>query len=185
MNDLPEILELLYRSGRQYQFAPLWKAEELTPESFHLVRAIDGALEACAAIWDQRSFKQAVVRGYSRRLRWSRPLINAWSSLFSRPGLPAVGGVVPNAFISHVAVEPDKPGVAESLIRSLFPPAAARDIGWLAVGFDARDPRLPYLRKAFRPREYASRLYAVHWADGGRLAASLDDRLLAPEVALL
>jgi len=41
------------------------------------------------------------------------------------------------------------------------------------------------LRKVLRPREYVSRLYVVHWDDGAELARSLDDRLLAPEVAIL
>jgi hypothetical protein len=42
------------------------------------------------------------------------------------------------------------------------------------------------VRKVFRPREYVSRLYAVHWDDNGaEVAQHLDNRLLAPEVALL
>jgi hypothetical protein len=185
MGDMPEILELLHCGNRQYQFAPVWKAGELRPENFRLVRASDETLEACAAIWDQRSLKQAVVRGYSKRLRWSRPLINAAARLLSRPRLPRVGEPVPNAFVSHLAADPDKPELAAWLIEALSRSAAALNIGWLALGFDARDPRLQYLRKALRPREYTSRLYAVHWGDGAELAAGLDERLLAPEVALL
>jgi hypothetical protein len=41
------------------------------------------------------------------------------------------------------------------------------------------------LRRVLRPREYISRIYVVHWEDGVALAQSLDDRLLAPEVASL
>jgi hypothetical protein len=183
--DLPEILELLDRNNPKYQFAPLWQAEELLPQSFRLIRSKDGTPEACAAVWDQRSLKQAVVRGYSRRLQLSRPLINVAAGLLSRAGLPRVGEPVPNAFISHLAVNPREPELAEWLVGCLCQEAAARSIGYLALGFDARDARLRYLRKAFRAHEYASRLYAVHWEDGAKLAASLDDRLLAPEVALL
>ena len=71
------------------------------------------------------------------------------------------------------------------LIRLFQASARSRGIDYLTLGFDARDTRLHHLRRTFRPREYISRLYAVHWDDGANLARQLDDRLLAPEVALL
>jgi hypothetical protein len=72
------------------------------------------------------------------------------------------------------------------LVDLLHGPAHTRGIDYLTLGFDARDGRLAHLRTVFRPREYRSRLYAVHWDDeGAALARGLDGRLLAPEVALL
>ena len=73
----------------------------------------------------------------------------------------------------------------ETLIRLFQAFARVRGIDYVTLGFDARDPRLAHLRRAFRPREYVSRLYAVHWDDGADLAGQLDERLLAPEGALL
>jgi hypothetical protein len=79
-----------------------------------------------------------------------------------------------------------QPEVIEQLVWLLHGPACTRRVDYLTLGLDARDPRLPHLRRAFRPREYRSRLYAVHWDDAGAAVAhSLDGRLLAPEVALL
>jgi hypothetical protein len=40
-------------------------------------------------------------------------------------------------------------------------------------------------RGRFRSREYRSRLYVVRWPGIGGAARELDDRCLAPEVALL
>jgi hypothetical protein len=187
---LPTVLDLLNRQQPQYQFAPAWSIEDLQApglrtEDFHIVQTPDGAPAACAAIWDQRSVKQTVVCGYAPRLRALRPLINAAALVLTRPRLPALGQAISHAFVSHLATDPSRPQDAQRLIQFLQCPARARGIDYLTLGLDARDPRLAHLRRAFRPREYRSRLYAVHWADGAELARNLDDRLLAPEVALL
>jgi hypothetical protein len=149
---------------RRHQFAPLWSPAEL-PDTFCVVG------NSCAAIWDQRAFEQTVIRGYSRGLRLARPFINA----IARVNLPAVGTQLSLAFISHVG--------GDVPIDQLL---AAADTDYLVIGFDARDPRLDRICSRFRSFQYASRLYTVSWDDeGDRLASSLDDRLLAPEVALL
>ena len=104
---------------------------------------------------------------------------------WKRPRFPAIGTAISNAYVSHVAGDPDRPELLASMIDAFGDIARARRIDYLTIGFDARDPQLAFLRKTFRPREYMSRIYAVHWEDGRELAASLDDRLLAPDVALL
>lgn len=180
-----DIVDLLNRDHRQYQFAPTWSAHELQPQNFLVVYSHDGTAAGGAAIWDQRSIKQTVVRGYAPHLRWFRPLINLGAAALCRPGLPRIGRPISQAFVSHLAVNPFQPQVAEWLILLLHGSAYARQIDYLTLGFDARDSRLAYLRKVFQPREYASRLYVVYWDDGAELAQSLDGRLLAPEVALL
>jgi hypothetical protein len=181
---------LLARHQPQYQFAPVWTLEGLqssglAPDDFCVAHSSDGAPIACAALWDQHCMKQTVVRGYAPRLRALRPLINVAATLLGRPRLPAVGRAVSHAFVSHLATDPDQPNVTETLIRLLQRSARTRGIDYLTLGFDVRDPRLPNLRRALRPREYVSRLYAVHWDDGADLVRQLDDRFLAPEVALL
>jgi hypothetical protein len=129
--------------------------------------------------------KQIVVRGYSGQVRWARPLVNFWAAMSGTPRLPQVGAPLSYAFISHLAMSPDQPRLAEGLTNSLRNFALTHGIDFLLVGFDSRDPRLAYLRGVLRPREYVSRIYVVHWEGGAALAQSLDDRLLAPEVATL
>lgn len=191
---IPEIIELLNRRTAAYQFAPIWTADDLMPQrypglssaDFRLARSAAGTPIACAAFWDQSAVKQTIVRGYAPWLRRLRPFLNLGVAICGRPTLPAAGKSVRHAFVSHVAVDPDQPVILEQLIRLFHGPAFTRGIDYLTLGFDARDPRLVHLRKAFRPREYRSRLYAVHWDDAGDdFVRTLDDRLLAPEVALL
>lgn len=182
----------LLSENRAYQFAPAWSAEDLRSpgvgpdtQNFRLILNPEGQAIACAALWDQRAMKQAVVHGYSPRLARFLPLINLASAFLGRPRLPAVNAAIAQAFISHLAVPLNQPQLAEILIRLFHGPAHSRAIDYFALGFDERDPRLMHLRKTFAAREYTSRLYAVHWEDGAALAQSLDDRLLAPEAAIL
>jgi hypothetical protein len=182
---LRDAVQLLHTELSKYQFAPVWDENELHIPDFRLITTQQDEPVACASIWDQRTIKQTVVRGYSSPLRWLRPLYNFGALSFSRPRLPAVGRAISSAYIAHLASDPSESSLAEWLILLLHGTARTRKIDYLTIGFDARDPRLERLRHAFKPREYVSRLYAVHWDDGADLVASLDDRLLAPEVALL
>ena len=85
-------------------------------------------------VWDQRAFKQVVVRGYESWLRRFRWLLR----------LPPVGTVLPLAYATH------------------FPLDWETDCRWLAFGLAARHPLAATIRKQYRPRVYESLLYVVH-----------------------
>ncbi|MDB6064198.1 MAG: hypothetical protein JWR26_406 [Pedosphaera sp.] len=175
--------------NRSRQFAPSWSVEEwfalealgLRSEDFYCVRSGNGTL-AGAAIWDQRAFKQTVIRGYAPLLGHVRPALNLVAHVAGGLRLPAVGETVANAFVSHLAVWPAE---LAAFVRELRALAAKRRIEFLTMGFAAKDPNLALVRRNFRCREYWSRLYVVRWPDIGGAAGELDGRLLAPEVALL
>jgi len=99
--------------------------------------------------------------------------------------LPAIGETLSNAFVTKLAVDPDKPDRLTGLLADLRSAAARRGIDLITLGFAANDPRLTIVQKNFRGREYRSRLYIVRWPDCGGAAAELDGRILAPEVAWL
>jgi hypothetical protein len=177
----------LNKFNREFQFAPVWSAAELDAlqtlglEPDHFTTQGD----AMAAIWDQRRFKQTVIRGYSPAIKRIRPVINVLTRLTGGQKLPAIGDALSNAFVSHLIAEPDRPDALVVLVEKLRNVAASRGIETLAMGFSAEDSRLATLRQRFRLREYHSRIYAVHWPGCGGTAAELDGRLPAPEVALL
>jgi len=184
------IAALLEKHSSRYQLAPHWRADELQaldplglrPDDFRVVHG-EGEPVACAALWDQRSFKQTVIRAYAAPLAWARPWINLAARLWGRPGLPKPGSTLAHATVSHLAAPPNRPETIASLLLSLFPLARSTGIEWLTLGFAAADPRLAALRGRFAAREYRSRLYSVRWPDlPGEV---LDDRLPCPEIALL
>jgi hypothetical protein len=187
-----QIIARLNENNCQYQFAPCWSEDEFSAlqtlglqlDDFHSFR--DGThVLASAALWDQRPFKQTVIRGYGPSLARIRPLSNLVARFTGGIRLPAIGETLANAFVTHLAGASERPDVLKKLLANLCGAAAQRGIGLLTLGFAANDPRLALVRRHFRGREYRSRLYVVRWPECGRAANELDGRILAPEVALL
>ena len=186
-----EIAECLVRNLRRYQLAPVWterdlrcpeRSRDLSAGDFVVIRE-HGRVVACAASWDQRRFKQAVVRGYAPMLGRVRPLLNLYLGLRGRPRLPAIGSRVPVACISHFAFEPDRPDLGTALVRALRGRMAGRGIRLLAIGFAAGHPLADTLRQEFLVRIYTNRICRVQWH--GTPDAALDTRIPHLEVATL
>jgi hypothetical protein len=177
-----EMLAFVNELNTTYQFAPHWSAEALDDCEPCVVRN-GHQLEACGALWDQRQFKQVVVRGYSAVLAKVRPVLNNFSRLTRQPRLPAIGEALSIAFASHLASKTDESLL--HLIQQLANSAGRRGIELLTLGFASNDPRLELIQQNLRCHEYRSRLYVVHWPGVGAKVGELDNRVLAPEVALL
>jgi hypothetical protein len=175
------LLACLARFGQCHQFTPHWTAQNLSPAGPGLgdfFVAIRGDhVVGCVALWDQRAFKQAVVRSYDRALARWRPLLNLCGAR-----LPPVGATLSMAFLSHLAVDDENPEVFTDLVAAAVSHAHHHsDCQWLALGLASRHPLVAAARR-FRPREYASILYAVHDPD---MEVRLDHRVPHVEVALL
>src|SRR5262249_42812714 len=137
-------------------------------------------------LWDQRGFKQTVIRDYGRWLALARPAWNLAARVTRRPKLPPPRQTLSNAFVSHLAVdEGGDPNLVIDLFSELCAIAAERGVDNLTAGFAETDPRLDLVRRQFRSREYHSRLYLVRWPELGGALQEFDGRILAPEVALL
>ena len=186
---LQDIVACLDRNGRRYQFTPRWTTEDLLsatrtpglePDDFFLAIA-GGRVVGCAATWDQRGFKQLVVRGYSERLaRWRR-VLNLAAPLVGTPELPAVGRPLQVVYLSHLAVDADRQDVAVALVseaRHRLP----GDVDYMVTAFAEGSPMLA---AAGRHRTYRSALFLACWADGQRFVESIDARPPHPEVAIL
>lgn len=191
-----EVAACLERNRRRYQVAPYFTADELrspertpglAPEHFHLAVAGDSVV-GCVAVWDQSSFKQVVVRGYAPRLARWRPWLNAAGRWLGTPRLPAPGEALPHAYLSHLAVDADDPRVFRALLESAHADACDRRLTTLLLGLAAGHPWIPWVQRRFRPREYSTILYTVHWerGEGAPAEPPLDSgRLPHLEVALL
>jgi hypothetical protein len=149
------------------QFAPVWIDDDLAR-----MDAVHRVGNTCVARWDQRAFKQAVVREYSPWLRRCRWLL----------GLPPTGSVAPLAYLCVLAMNDNDPDEFLRLLEEALRSARQTDCRWLALGLAARHPFVPVLFRRYRPRTYESILYVVH--EPGT-TVTLDGRLAHVEVALL
>ena len=190
--DLPQIAALLLRSAADLQFASAWTLETL--QAAHaagwlragdfLVLRRNGGIRACAALWDQAAYRQVVVSGYSPWLGRARPLINGAARLLGLPRLPAPGGRLRCAYLSHLAVDDAAPEDLLALIALVRAEARRRGIELVLLGQASDHPLAAWLRKLPRQREFRSQLYLVRWPDDR--VPDLDPNLrVAPELALL
>lgn len=189
---LADVADCLQRNYVRYQFAPHWTEALLRSSRCRGLEASDfllarnrGRVVGCVALWDQRGFKQHVVRGIDPRLaRWRRAL-NGLGCFLGFPSLPALGEKLRAAYLSHVAVDGDDTQVLVALIEAAKAEAMRRGFAVLMIGLVERHPMLATVRKRFRNLCYQSMLYLVHWEDGARAAQMLDGRIAHVEAAML
>ena len=190
---LASIATKLAENGTRYQFHPVWSQEilrsakrcrGLAPENFLLCPDGD-EVRSCLALWDQRAFKQTVIRGYSPRLGRVRPLLNIVAPLIGRPRLPSPGAKLESAFLSHVAINEDDEESLIGLVAAGCEQAMRKDIDYVMISFASRNPLAKAMRKRFTSHEYVSVIYVVYWEDGAGAVSMLDDRIPHPEVAIL
>lgn len=189
----PAIVERLAAHGCAYQFQPVWtqdtlasemRCRGLAPDDF-LIATSGNEVRACVALWDQRAYKQTVIRGYGTRLSRARPLLNVVAPFVRRPRLPAPGACLESAFLSHLAVDDDDTEALVDLVAAACRDAALRGIDYVMVSMAARHPLAALVRKRFPVHEYVSMIYLVFWEDGRRDVDALDGRMPWPEVAIL
>ena len=187
------IIECLQRNLSRYQFAPHWDetlmfipnhTPNLSPEDFFIV--IDGeTVVGCAAIWDQGAFKQTMVRGYSKRVKNFRGLINLISRVVGMPTLPPLNSKIKHAYACHLAVDNDDPEIYKALLRSLYNHAVEQGYYYFMLGLCENHPFLEQTQKDYNHIDYKSIIYLVTWDMDSDPQTQLDDRLPAPEIAIL
>lgn len=190
---ISEIVGCLQRNLRRYQLAPRWTVADLQSELVtrglsvddFAVALADGRVVGCAALWDQRAFKQTVVRQYRPALRRTRPLLNVAARLMGLPQLPPVGQRLELAYLSHIAVDGDRRHVLMALLAAQVRQARQRGLDCLVTGFQDRHPFHSVIRDEWAWQTYRSTLYLAAWPDGDGFIQSLDGRAAQPEVAIL
>lgn len=189
VSDLKEIARCLQRNNSRYQFATNWTEEdlsdnnlcrELKPNDFILLKK-NNKVTACAAIWDQRKFKQSIVKEYKHSIGILKPIINIALSLFRYPSMPAPNSVIPMAFLSHIAVDEDNEDDFKLLLDHAIKKAMYKGIEFLVVGFADNHPLRRVVQDDYSIREYLSRIYLV----GNKDSLTLENSPIHIEVATL
>jgi hypothetical protein len=192
-SDLPAVVECLRRNGQLKQFYPAYSQKDFESSNGFL-KGFDLtdfllALRSCRlvgvmGIWDQRPYKQIVVRGYSPLLGKIRPVYNCAAGILGGLKLPAVGNDLAICSAFAIAVDNNDPDVFGQLLAAACEEAGRRKCDHLAVGLHSRDTLCRTMKKR-RHFLYKSDLYVVHWDDGMEDFKALDDRVPYMEVATL
>lgn len=148
--DIDEMAALWSELAPGRQLAPVLDAERLARWIRHapglavydylVARRANGRIGGFIALWDQRSFKQLRVLGYSARLTAVRLAMNAVAPMLGSPRLPAAGGTLPSLGTVHLCAPAEEPAVLRALLLHGY--AEQRRSGHLffTVALDRRDP---------------------------------------------
>ena len=163
--DESSLLEFLNREGSRHPFYPYLTAEDLrtgrtTPllEDFYLLEDRNRELVCAGAIWDQRDYKQYVLKSYRGFYRWIYP-ISPLFRLFGYPRLSRPGTILPFFTLSCFAAKGDEPEYFSLFLSGIR--RAGRGLGYFIVGFHELHPLREVVRRKPHIR-YRSRLYLVY-----------------------
>jgi hypothetical protein len=149
-NDVSEMAALWKRLAPLRQLAPVFPVDAmawlrrpvpgLEISSYRVARAASGELLGFFAVWDQRSFKQLNVVGYSPRMKMARSAFNAVASVVGGERLPEAGHALNCVTIAHICVPGDRPEVLHALVASAHNDLRRSGVSFMNIGLDTRDP---------------------------------------------
>ena len=149
-NDVAEMAALWKRVAPLRQLAPVFPVDAmawlrrpvpgLDISTYRVARGPTGELLGFFAVWDQRTFKQLNVVGYSRRMRMARAAFNAVASVVGGERLPEAGHPLNCVTVAHICVPGDRPEVLRALVASAHNDLRGSGVSFMNVGLDTRDP---------------------------------------------
>jgi hypothetical protein len=148
--DLEEMASLWKKVAPGRQLAPVFTVDSMaewidsTPgldiSSYRLARSRSGELLGFFAVWDQRSFKQLNVVGYSPRMRAARSIFNLIAPVVGGARMPRPGNALNCATIAHICVPGASADVLHALLASTHNELRHSGISFINIGLDTRDP---------------------------------------------
>jgi hypothetical protein len=178
--------------NRRHQFGAVYAAEDLHGRGLlpafraeNLYLYLKGPqVRATLGVWDQNSFKQPVVAGYSWPYRLVRPLSGAGARLGLCAKLPRVGEAFRYLYAALLSCPSDEPRLLDSLLDAALDDWSGRGYAYLLVGVHEESPFAGPLRRRSAMR-LSSSVYLVYWRDGCDRALPSGARVPHLELATL
>jgi hypothetical protein len=193
--DIPALAEFYNRQARQFQYSPVLSEQWLRNldggnglrlQDFWLLK--DGeSIRACFAVWDQRKFKQTVVRGYRFPLNIVCRLHNLLPNLSRRVRLPRVGEQINYVFIAFLAIDKSVQIRCRAIIESALALIKSVNVDIAMLGLSSHNPIFKQL-DAYPKKTYHSCIESVTWPDQPGPVQSnskSESGIVQPEAALL
>ena len=192
-DEIGAVADCLARNHRRHLFAPVWRTEDIALARTRggpgiqdfLVHRRGGRITGCLALWDQSRVRQAVIHGYRKPIARLRPLLNLAGRVTGLPTLPPQGTALQQVYLSFPAIDQDDPEILCALVEAGLKEAHRRGFDLALLAMATGNPMLPALRRAVRARDYAGRLYLVHWPEDGATVEDLPSDLVHVEAGLL
>ena len=151
----------------------------LKNDDFYHLRSPDGEILAVCALWNQQSYKQYTISGYSGIYRILSRIPTRW---FGYPKMPKSGTSANYASVAAFVIKDDDPDIARLFLKMVLHEAAAYE--FVMLGLFENHPLMGTASK-LKHIKYQSRLYAVDYARNDDPSGGLDGRPIMLEVGLL
>ncbi len=170
--DIRGLVKFIEERGKEHQFFPVLTEEWLEDKSgrgvsyedFYILRyssgASKGTIAACGAVWDQRHYKQYIVKEYNGLYKFIAPFsrvlpLLGYANMFEKPGSTL------NFFtLSFWGVNEQDPGIFDYFIRCIS--NCTKQYKFFAVGIHEKNPFKQVL-SSIRHFRYRSKIYLVDW----------------------
>ncbi|MDB9374646.1 hypothetical protein [Nodularia sphaerocarpa] len=185
---LPEILAFVQKWRSQKQFAPHYDLADfhsnrlrgLKAEDFYLAIR-NNELVGTLAAWEQQTFRQTHIEGYSHQFARMRFFYNLLSQVTPLKPLPSPGAMVPYFYLAFVALADNSPEIFRALLRQLYRDRYQGNWHYFIAGLHENDP-LTSILKEYRRIDAGGRLFAIHYPDGAASFHQLDKRVPCVEI---
>lgn len=164
----------------RFQFAPSYSMEDLSGctnllpnfslKDFYVYRERDAVI-GTFGVWDQGSFKQTIVTGYSAAIKVAKPFYNGLARLRGWPLLPKIGEKIKSVYAAFMSSDNDDVNVFESLLIQACSDWSGKGYDYLLVGLCDGNP-FQSVAASFANRKIDSKIYLVHWPE---------DKVVLPE----
>jgi len=194
-SDIPALVEFYNRQAREFEYSPVlsenWLAQldgsnGLHLDNFWLLKNAE-TIQACFALWDQRDFKQTVVRGYRFPLNMLRQPYNILSSMTGRVNLPAIGEPIDYLFIAFLAIDIRTLNDIRPVIDSALALIISENVDIGMLGLSLNNPLIEQLKR-YPKQTYQTCIERVSWPDVAEppsLKSISGPDIVQPEIALL
>lgn len=179
--DIPVLAGFLNIHGKKQQFFPAVnesflrdnKFPGLSIDDFFILYDCRNEIAACGAAWDQRVYKQYLLKGYGGVLKALYPVSSVFK-LFGYPKLPEPGEMLEFFTLSFWAVRDNDYNIFKTFIKQIS--SQMIDYPFFILGVCQDNPlkhacdRIPHI-------SYRSRLYLVDWEKSENIKEQIDWKL--------
>lgn len=191
--DISDIVYYYNMRVSSYQLSPCLSEEWLQNtvghpgldiSDFWLLRDKNGKIACCFALWDQRAFKQSIIKGYKAPLNYLRILYNWYARMTKRVELPKAGKALEHLYIAFFAYDADDTDLTVNVLKEAAYLACAKGATSCVMGISSQHVLLPILKYTLKPEIYRTQIEVVT-LNGDDQYTNASERIIQPEVALL
>ncbi len=185
-NEVPlnDLVSFFANEGRKKQFFPVLRKGDMDSPAmngldysdFHIALENDTIVGACA-LWNQQTFKQTAITGYSTPFTLVKPVINAYLSISGFSKLPSKGDSINMSYISFICIKDNSTDILRELLESIYRDAQNKKCNFLTIGFHEQDP-IKAVVNSYTSVPYYSRLYVVSWPDDKKQNININKDLI-------